>query len=138
MVNQRKRDLTNLLLVVAIIVFVNIISSHYFTRIDFTKEKRFTISETSRRILKDIKEPLYVTVYLEGKFPSGFKRLRNATKDLLVDFRAYSGKNIQFHFIDPLAGKNQEEQQYVYEELYASGIEPTNLNVKTEDGMSQK
>ncbi len=138
MVNQRKRDLTRLLSAVAVIVLVNVFSSYYFTRIDFTKEKRFTVSETSRAILKEIEEPIYVTVYLEGNFPAGFKRLRNASKDLLTDFRAYSGKNLQFHFVDPLAGRNEAEQQEIYQSLYAKGIEPTNLNVKTEEGMSQK
>lgn len=138
MVSQKKQDISRLLLVFVVIIIVNILSSFYFTRIDFTKEKRFTVSEISRNILSEIEEPLYITVYLEGDFPAGFKRLRNATKDLLSDFKAYTGKNIQFDFVEPGAGGNEEEKQLAHQELYEKGVEPTNLSVKTEDGMVQK
>lgn len=138
MVKQKRKDLSQFGLVILIIVLLNILSGFIFTRIDFTKEKRYTVSEISKTILRDLKEPVTIKVYLEGEFPSGFKRLRNATKDLLIDFKAYSGNNLQFEFIDPADGKNQEEQQIFFDELYDKGIEPTNLSVKTEGGLSQK
>lgn len=139
MVNQqRRKDLLQFVLVLLAIAVVNLISQYAFTRIDFTKEKRYTISPISIQILQDLKQPVKITVYLEGDFPSGFKRLRSATKDLLIDYKAYAGDNIQFEFINPLDGKDQEQQAEVYEELSEKGIEPTNLSVKSESGLSQK
>src|SRR5690606_29772616 len=138
MVKQKRKDLSQFGLVVLIIVVINILSGFIFTRIDFTKEKRYTVSDISKTILRDLKDPVTIKVYLEGEFPSGFKRLRNATKDLLIDFKAYSGNNLQFEFIDPAQGKNQEEQQMFFDELYDRGVEPTNLSVKTESGLTQK
>ncbi len=139
MVNRQKRkDLKQLFLIIGAIVLVNILSNYFFNRIDFTKEKRYTISPVTENILNNLKKPVLVTVYLEGDFPAGFKRLRNATNDLLIDFKAYAGSNIVFNFIDPAEGKNETQKQQFFEELYSKGIEPTNLSVKTENGLSQK
>lgn len=139
MVNkQKKKDVLQLIIALAIIAVLNLASHFAFTRIDFTKEKRFTISPVSIQILENLKAPVKITVFLEGEFPSGFKRLRGATKDLLIDYKAYAGDNIQFEFINPVEGKNQQEQEQIYQELSAKGITPTNLSVKTESGLSQK
>ena len=139
MVNhQKKKDLIQLFGVILGIVILNISAQFAFTRIDFTKEKRYTISDISIDILRNLKEPVSITVYLEGDFPSGFKRLSRATKDLLSDYKAYSNGNLQFEFVDPAAGKSQDEQQIFFDELTQKGLEPTNLSVKTENGLSQK
>ncbi len=138
MVSQKKRDLQYLLSTLVLVVVINIISGYFFTRIDFTAEKRFTISPISKSILKEIKQPLRVTVFLDGEFPAGFKRLQSATKDILYDFKAYSAADIAIDFIDPTYGRNEQEQQSFFEELYQRGLEPTNLSVKTESGLSQK
>lgn len=139
MVNQqRKKDLLQLGFALVIIAVLNVLSQYAFTRIDFTKEKRFTISPISIHVLESLKQPVKITVFLEGEFPSGFKRLRSATKDLLLDYKAYAGDNIQFEFVNPIEGKNQQEQEDIYQELKAKGIEPTNLSVPTESGRSQQ
>jgi ABC-2 type transport system permease protein len=135
---QKKKDLKSLALAILAIVLINILSTQFFGRLDFTAEKRYTISDISKNILRNLKEPVIITVYLEGDFPSGFKRLRNASKDLMADFKAYAGSNIEYHFVDPAIGKNEQQKQYFFNELYAKGIEATNLSVKTESGLTQK
>ena len=82
-----------LLIVVSIIIVVNIISSNIFTRIDLTSEKRYTLSESTQELLKNVDDIVYFRVFLDGDFPAGFKRLRRETKELLNEFRAYN-KNI--------------------------------------------
>ena len=137
MVKRRKRDLNILILAIVGIVILNVVSSFFFTRIDFTAEKRYTLSAITKTILSDLDDDVQVTVYLEGDFPAGFKRLRNSTADLLRDFKTYSNANLKFDFVNPLAG-DQKSQEEAYQLLIEKGIEPTNLSVKTEDGMSQK
>lgn len=113
------------------------ISNVVYTRFDFTQDKRYTLSEQSKKMVSNLPKPLQITVYLEGDLPAGFKQLRAAAKDLLQDFSAYSSAGIQVNFINP----NQEEgsaQENVLQKLYALGLEPTNLSVKTEEGLSQK
>lgn len=137
MVNQRNKDLRSLALFIVAIILLNLLASNYFTRIDFTAEKRYTLSEITKDILNDLEEPVQITVYLEGEFPAGFKRLRNSTEDLLTDFESYAGKNLNVDFVVPLSG-DQKEQEEAYQRLFELGIEPTQLSVKTEDGMTQK
>jgi ABC-2 type transport system permease protein len=135
---QKQKDFKQFSYALIALLSFNIISQLFFGRIDFTAEKRYTLSPISKNILQNLKQPVIITVYLEGDFPSGFKRLRNATKDLLADFKAYGGSNIDYNFVDPSGGKTQEQQQTFFNELYAKGIEATNLSVKTESGLTQK
>ena len=137
MVNRKKKDLSYLVVFIIALVLLNILSSFLFTRFDFTSEKRFTLSNITRNELSNLKDDILVTVYLEGDFPSAFKRLRNSTRDLLSDYKSYSHGKLRFDFINPLTG-NEQEQQNAYQDLIAKGLEPTNLSVKTEEGLTQK
>jgi ABC-2 type transport system permease protein len=136
---QKIADKKGLVSGLAFIVAVAIISSLAFTRFDFTKEKRFTISKISRGILDSLPKEVKVTVYLEGNnFPSAFKRLRSATKDMLNDLEAYSHHKLQFDFVDPLKGQSNDQQQQTLQAMGEKGIEPTNLSEKTDNGLIQK
>nr|WP_276347313.1 gliding motility-associated ABC transporter substrate-binding protein GldG [Daejeonella sp. JGW-45] len=138
MVRQKKKDLIYALAFTLLIALANIISSFFFTRIDFTSEKRYTLSPLTRDILQKLDDRVQVTVYLEGDdFPAGFKRLRSSTFDILTDLKAYSDDNLSFDFVNPMTG-SEEEQQENYQKLLEQGIEATNLNITTESGNSQK
>lgn len=141
MVKKRKsgfsRDMVQLILWVVIIILVNFIGSFVFHRFDLTTEKRYTLSSASKELVKGLDDLVYVKVYLDGEFPAGFKRLRQKTRETLDEFRAYSD-NIEYEFINPSANPSKDEQQKLYQQLINKGIQPTNLQVKTEDGTSQK
>lgn len=136
---RRKKDVQYILTGLAILVVVNILSGFFYARFDFTAEKRYTLSTTTKNILKNLQGPVSITVYLEGTdFPSGFKRLQGSARDILTDFSAYANHDLQVEFINPLAGANQEQQNEILYNLQMQGIEPTNLSVKTDNGLSQK
>jgi len=120
------------------LVLLNIIAQYAYTRIDFTREKRFTLNPKTKAVLAKADQQITVTVFLNGDLPSAFKRLQRATADLLNDYRANSSQKIKVVFIDPLAGISTQEQDTVLQNLYQIGIEPTNLNVKNEAGFTQK
>lgn len=129
--------LIQLLIVIAIIIVVNIISSNIFTRFDLTAEKRYTLSESTQELLKDVDDIVYFRVFLDGEFPAGFKRLRRETKELLDEFRAYN-KNIEYDFINPSASENVQERNATYQLLMEQGLKPTDLQVKTKTGVDQQ
>src|SRR3546814_19835866 len=79
---------------------VNIVAGFFYMRIDFTAEKRYTLSNISKEILYHIPEGVKVEVYLEGNLPSGFKHLRKETADMLSDLRPISEGHLQVSFID--------------------------------------
>ena len=133
----KKNNLLQLLLSLLILVFINIISYFIFTRIDLTSEKRYTLSESTKKYLKQIDDVMYFQVYLDGDFPAGFKRLRSETKEMLDEFRAYND-NIQYTFINPSEGDDKKKIQNTYQQLVNKGIQPTNIKTKTTEGSSQQ
>jgi len=135
---NKKRDLIGLGLVIALLVMVNYVGSFVFHRFDLTTEKRYTLSDATKELLKNLDDVVFVKVYLEGDFPAGFKRLRDETKEMLDEFRAYSDNNIEYEFINPTENVDKKQQNEVYKQLYKKGLEPTNLEVKEESGTTQQ
>lgn len=135
---NKRRDLIALVLVIIILVMLNFVGSFVFHRFDLTSEKRYTLSDATKNLLANLDDVIYVKVYLEGDFPAGFKRLRNETKEMLDEFRAYSGNNIEYEFINPSDNPDKKQQNEVFKQLFEKGLQPTNLEVKEESGTIQQ
>ena len=69
------------------LLLVNFLSNQYYKRFDLTQDQRYTLKETSKSIVNAIQLPILVKVYLQGEFPSEFKRLQIETKQFLEEFR---------------------------------------------------
>ncbi len=113
---------------VLIVVFANIIGQYLFGRVDLTSERRYTLSKSTKAMLREIDEPVLFRVYLEGEFPADFKRLQSETKEMLNQFRAYN-HNIDYEFVNPNNFTDREEQQVFYQKLASKGIQPTQISV---------
>ena len=135
--NLKKNQLVSFFTTLVIIIVVNIIGSYVFTRFDLTSEKRYTLSDTTKDILKNLDDYVYFKVYLEGDFPAGFKKLRRETKEMLDEFRAYS-KYIDYEFINPSEGSDPAEINDNYKLLYQSGLNPTNVVDQGSDGSTKQ
>ena len=79
-----------------------------------------------------------VKVYLDGDLNAGFTRLKESTRNLLNEFRAFGGKNIEFQFIDPTAIQNLDERKAMMTDLIQRGLAPTNLTTKSKTGSKQQ
>lgn len=131
------RRIRKMFVALLIILITNFISSSIYKRWDLTAEKRYTLTDASKSILDKIDTELYFKVYLDGDFPAGFKRLRNESRGMLYQFRAYN-KNINFRFINPSAETDNEKRNQLYERLAASGLNQTDLQVRTTEGLRQQ
>lgn len=136
--NLKTQSLTELLLVIALLVLLNIILTGYFFRVDLTSEKRYSLSPASKNLSAKIDDVLHVKVYLEGDFPAGFKRLRQSTKEMLDEFAAYTGGKLQYEFIDPFENADAKKTSDILQELGEKGLQPTNVQIKKDDESSQK
>lgn len=136
MTRYTKNNITKLLITIVVIVVLNIIGNQFFKRFDLTSDKRYTLSEATMNALKNIKDPIYIDVFLEGEFPSEFKRLQSETRQMLEEFKAYNS-NIVFKFNDPRADEATAEQYTA--ELISLGFAPTNINqtVKGKKSLTQ-
>ena len=70
-------------LVLVLLLAINWLAASFHTRIDFTNEKRFTLSSSTKNILKTLDAPVEITVLLTGDIKSEFKKLSNSTQELL-------------------------------------------------------
>jgi ABC-2 type transport system permease protein len=133
----RNHSIRMLFVSIVIVIAVNMLGSKFFTRIDLTAEKRFTLTKATRQLITDLDDYVHFQVYLEGDFPAGFKRLRNNTREMLDEFRAYS-ELISYEFINPTQQGNWEVTEENYKMLTRKGLQPTQLQVKSEDASSQQ
>lgn len=134
--NLKKNQLISFGITVVTIIVINVIASFVYTRFDLTSEKRYTLSDTSKEILKNLDDYVYFRIYLEGEFPAGFKKLRKETKEMLDEFRAYS-KFVDYDFINPSESNDAAERNETYKLLYQSGLNPTEISIQTKDGAQQ-
>lgn len=132
---KKQKSLQSFLGIAIALIVINIASNFLFHRFDLTADKRYTLSETTKTILNDISEPLFIDVYLEGNFPAELRKLQTETKQLLEEFQAQN-KNIHFVFVDPLADENVAVQ--MAEQLFANGMKPINITVNDKGKQSQE
>jgi ABC-2 type transport system permease protein len=120
-------------ILLAALIVINYLSNLAFKRFDLTTDKRYTLSEASIHIIKDVESPIIIDIFLSGDdFPSEFRRLQTETKQLLEEF-ASNNNNIVFHFINPLEDETNREQNI--QQLNQRGLTPMRLSVQ-ENGKS--
>lgn len=134
MTASKKNNLKSVLIILAIILVLNALGSSFFHRFDLTKDKRYSLSPTSLNIIKQVQNPLYIKVFMQGDLPAEFKRLQQETKQLLEEFQAYNN-NIVFEFVDPL--ENEDASMDNIKELYRKGLTPINITVDDKGKQSQ-
>lgn len=133
---KKKSSLIRLFVGISAILLINLMASQIYLRIDLTEEKRYTLSDATIQMLEELDDYAYFKVYLEGNFPAGFKKLRNETRDMLEEFKAYS-PYIEYTFINPSGIVDNEKREALIQELIGKGLQPTNLHINKNDGSSR-
>ncbi len=137
--NIRTRSWIQFGLTLLVIVSAVIAGSFLRIRLDLTGDKRYTLSEPTRKVLSDIKNDIFVQVYLDGEMPIPFKRLKRSVRELLDEFRIASGRKVDYDFINPSEGKNSQQREALYQSLVTKGLNPINIKDNdAEGGSSQK
>jgi ABC-2 type transport system permease protein len=134
---RKRKDIVILVAVLTIVILINFVGSFVFKRFDLTSEKRYTLSESSRKLLKSLDDVVYIKVYLQGDFNPNFTRLKNETKELLDEFRAYSNGNLEYELINPLDNQNKEETDKIEKQLYDKGIMPEQIVDRSSQKVSE-
>jgi gliding-associated putative ABC transporter substrate-binding component GldG len=129
-----QQNIKTLGITVFVLIVLNVLGNLFFQRFDLTKDKRYTLSETSLQIIKQVKNPLSIKIYMQGDLPADFKRLQQETKQLLEEFQAYNS-NIVFEFVNPL--EDGDESMEFVKSLYKKGLTPVNITVDDKGKQSQ-
>ncbi|MCK8479841.1 gliding motility-associated ABC transporter substrate-binding protein GldG [Psychroserpens algicola] len=134
MLKTKKHIITIAMTLIAIIV-INLISSKLYQRFDLTKDKRYTLSDAALQTIDGVDSPLVIDVFLEGDFPSEFRRLRNETQQLLEEF-SVNNSNVKFDFINPLADEATRNQNL--QQLSQRGLQPFQISIKNNGKTTQE
>ena len=76
-----KKTAINILGVLAGLVLINFISGKVYKRYDLTEDKRYTLSESSKALVRELEAPIIIDMFLEGDFPSEFRLLRSVYEE---------------------------------------------------------
>jgi gliding-associated putative ABC transporter substrate-binding component GldG len=132
---DKKHNLKVLFFTLIVLVLLNVAGNFFFYRFDLTHDKRYTLSPTSLKILKDVKDPLIVDVFLKGQFPGEFKKLQTETQQILEEFKAYN-KNVTFQFVNPI--ENEEERDTIMRSFLDRGLTPVNVTIDDKGKQTQE
>ena len=117
--------------VLIILLILNFVSKNYYHRFDLTQDKRYSLSKTTNDLLVKINKSISIQIYLEGDFPSDFKRLETETRQILKEFKSVNNK-IVFRFINPLSSKSLTQK------LIKKGLTPSRLTIQEKGSISEK
>lgn len=121
---KKRADIIEFLLLVGIIFFVNVITSTYFFRWDFTEDSRYSISPASKEILGKVDDKIRIEVFLDGELNPNYERLKKSIAEKLEEFKVYSNGNLEYRFTNPSSEENKEIRERLYQQLAQRGITP--------------
>jgi len=126
----------NLLVLLLVLFGINLLASVFHSRVDLTKEKRYTLSKATKDLLGNLDEQVRIDVFFKGNYPAGFKKIVNSVQEFLQETREYSHGNIIVRYTDPLkdlvsdslAGRFTDSMDYFY------GLRPYTIQAPSKVG----
>ena len=105
-----------------------------FVRIDLTSEKRFSIAEQSKTLMRNQEKPIAITFYSGGNIDANFARLNNAAAELIDELNAFARTRIRYRFVNPSEADNDTERQKQYYALEQRGLRGMSVASRDADG----
>src|SRR5512137_2681354 len=131
MKKQQTQTLIRIALILGILIVLNFISIRLFGRLDLTSQGVYTLSDASKKLVRNLDDRVTVKAYFTEDLPAPYNNNRRAVLDILNDYKAYSKGNLHYDFINPEGEKNEREAQQ-------AGIPPVEVQVVKEDKFEVK
>lgn len=138
MKSRKQTALIRFALFALAVVLLNLVGQKVYKRFDLTAEGRFSLSDATTEMLGNLKQPIVVECYLEGDLRPDLKKFRNSIEDVLGEMRSYSNGNFDYVFRNPAESGDPKATKEFMASLYKSGLTPTDLQVKKEDGSFER
>ena len=128
---KRSTIYTRIILLLGILILVNMLSDMWYTRLDFTADKQYTLSPATKDILNEVDDVVTVTAYFTKNLPPQLVKARRDFEDLLTEYESRSDGSVIYRFINP------NESEATEQEAQEKGIRPVMVNVTEKDQASQ-
>lgn len=127
-----KKNTNTILIVAGILLLINLLARRYFVRLDLTKSKEYTLSKSTKNIIKNLDDPITVSAYFSKDLPANIAKVRTDFKDLLVEYSNRSGGKINYEFINP------NENEEIEKTAMQAGVRPIMIDVREKDQQKQQ
>lgn len=114
-------------LVAGILLLLNFLGARHFIRFDLTEDQEYTLSNSTKKVLSNLEDPVLIKLYFTEKVPPYLLSLKQQILDLLDEYRVYSGSKISVEHIIPESSPEKEEEAHML------GIPPLQINVIEKD-----
>jgi ABC-2 type transport system permease protein len=124
-----------LLAYLAVVVLINIVGTTFLLRVDLTKEKIYSISKASRRVVSTLSEPLTINVFFTKNLPAPHNNTERYLRDLLQEYSNYANSyfNYRFYDVSPEEGDISSEAKENQTLARSYGIQPVQLQAIEKD-----
>ena len=111
---------------ILLVAFIVIIYASLFItyRVDLTAEKRFSLTNSSQKLISNLKDPITIDVYLSGKLASGLRKVSNSVDESLQQYRSLAKGTISINYIDPFAITDDSLRATLLDSLKRYGLTP--------------
>ncbi len=128
---NKTQIIIRILVVIGIVIFVNLISNQLHLRLDFTEDNRYTLSDATKDVLKELDDVITIKAYFSEELPPQLQTTKRDFEDFLVEYESRSGGNVVFEFVNPNEGEQGET------EAQQNGISPLIIGVNENDKVVQ-
>jgi len=124
---NRANAIISIIVVIVLVFFINILSAQIFGRWDVTENNDYSISDTTKDILKNLDDVVNIKAYFTEELP-GYLLVKNQdVRDVLAEYEAMSRGNIIVTFLDP------SKDAQIEQEARSMGIPTLQFNVVEKD-----
>ena len=124
---RRTGTAVEIVIVAAIIILANLISQSVFGRLDLSEGNIYSISESTKTVLRDLDDIVNIKVYFSEKLPPYLTTLTREIRDMIDEYGAYAGADLVVDFEDPAADPETEQR------VRSLGIPQVQLNIIEKD-----
>ncbi len=128
---KKNKVITQIAVVIAIVFIIDLISEQAYVRLDFTADKRYTLSKATKDILKSLNDVVTVKAYYSKDLPPQLLGERKDFNDMLIEYQNRSHGNLVYEFINP----NEDQQSET--KAQQAGIHPIMVNITERDQVKQ-
>ena len=123
---RKSMALPAVVLLIALLL-LNLIGRNWYKRYDLTDTKMYSLSSSTKQVIKKIDDLLNIKVYFSENLPGEYGNNRRYLQDILEEYAAISKGNIRFEFYVPDSDDELET------EAQKSGVQPVQLQVIEKD-----
>ncbi|MGD8291925.1 MAG: Gldg family protein [Desulfobacterales bacterium] len=118
-----------------VIVLINLAGITLFFRMDLTKNKIYSISDASKKVVETLSEPLTINVFFTKDLPSPHNNTERYLHDLLAEYSIHANKffNYRFYDVSPEEGEVTDETKENQELASNYGIHPIQIQAIDKD-----